>query len=114
VVTATLQAIKNLPTNDNRVVLFDHASHSDSNGSFQIGSCAESGGQVAMQMGAFYFSSKQNVDKILWFNFSSSNSQIYKAAQQMTLNRDVYSQVRSSIVTKLGDNARNFVDNLDI
>ncbi len=114
VITSVLNAIKGLSRDDNRLVLFDHASHSSKNGNFQISSCAESGGVVVMKIGAFYFSTTQNVDRVLWFDFSSSNSNIYKGAQAMTLNNDVYSQVRSTIVTKLGDNAKNFIANLDI
>lgn len=115
VITTTLNAVKNLSkSNDNRIVLFDHASHGASNGNFQISSCAESGGQVAMKIGAFYFSSNQNVERFLWFNFSSSNSTIYKGAQDMTLNGKVFEQARTTVVTKLGDNAKNFVANLDI
>ena len=114
VVTTTLNAVKGLSNNDNRLVLFDHASHSDSNGNFQISLCSESGGVVVMKIGAFYFSTSQNVDRVLWFDFSSSQSTIYKGAQAMNLNDDVYSQVRSTIVTKLGDNAKNFIADLDI
>ncbi len=113
-VKETIGALKALSNKDNRLVIFEHASHSDSNGSFQIAACSESGDKLAMKMGAFHFSATQNVDHVLWYSFSSSNVNMYQGSQAMTLNDDVYSQVRSTIITKLGDNAAAFIGNLDI
>ncbi len=113
-VTLAMKALKNLPAKDNRIVLFDHSTHSDSNGNFQIAACSENGGQVAMKIGAFYFSSSKNVDRLLWYDFSASHTSIYKAVQAMTLNQEVFGQVRDAVKTKLGGNARNFVADLDI
>lgn len=114
-VTSTLNAVKSLAgSGDNRFVLFDQASHSDSNGNFQISLCTESGGHVAMKIGCFYFSSTEQVTNFLWFGFSSSNSTIYKGGQAVVLDPDVYTQVRPTIITKLGDKAKSFIADLDI
>jgi hypothetical protein len=111
---ATLDALRALPTSDGRLVLFDSSSHSASRGNFQIGVASEWGGVLAMRIGAFYFSTTQNVTNVLWFNFSSSSTDMYKGGQGMSLNKQIYMQVRAAIVQKLGDKAQRFVKNLDI
>lgn len=110
----TFEAIKKLPETDNRVVLWDGKSHKESSGNFQIALCADTGGVVVTKIGCFYFSSEKKVAKILWFDFSSSNAHMHKSDQTISLNKDVYSQVRQQIIDKLGDKAKTFIQDLDI
>lgn len=114
IVQQTLNALKSLSNNDNRLVLFDTQSSSQSAGNFQISTANETDGQVAMKLGAFYFSTSQSTTRFLWATFSNSNSSIYQGAQTVTLNGSAYSKVRQQIIDKLGDRARQFVANLDI
>jgi hypothetical protein len=111
---ATMDALRALRGNDGRLVLFESSSHSAQAGNFQIGVCTETGGILAMKMGAFYFSTSQSVTNVLWFRFSDTNTYAYKGGQAMSLNKQIYSQVRSAVVTKLGDKAQRFVQDLDI
>lgn len=114
IVQQTMNALKSLSDNDNRLVLFSTQSSSQSAGNFQISTANETNGQVAMKLGAFYFSSSQSSTRFLWASYSSSNSSIYQGAQTVTLNGSTYSQVRQQIIDKLGDRARQFIANLDI
>lgn len=114
VITTTMNALKSLSDKDDRLVLFDSQSYPASSGNFQISAAAESGGVVVMKIGAFYFKATKHVTKFLWFNFSSSSSEIYKGAQTINLNEEAYSKVRQQIVDKLGDKAQQFVADLDI
>lgn len=114
VVTETLEAMKALTAEDGRVVLFNQESHSLQKGNFQIGVCSESDGVVVMKIGTFYFSTTQQVTRLLWMQFSSSESGFYQGAQTVNLNEEVYAQVRQQVVDKLGDKARTFVADLDI
>ena len=114
VVTRTLDAIKQLEDGDNRLVLFESHSHSAANGNFQISSVSEAGNSVIMKLGAFYFSAKSTVTRILWFSFPSGSSSFYQGGQTMELDDEVYSHVRNDIVTKLGTRAAQYIAALDI
>ncbi|MGE0131452.1 MAG: hypothetical protein AB7U82_25500 [Blastocatellales bacterium] len=110
----TLQAVKNLSNNDGRLVLFEQSSHSLRSGNFQIMAASETDGVVAMRIGTFYFTSSEDVTKLLWFRFTDSSATIYKGVQTIVLDEDVYSEVRDDVVDRLGDNAERFVKDLDI
>lgn len=111
---ATISAMRALSNGDGRLVLFESSSHSASQGNFQIATANEYGGALSMRVAASYFSTQQSVTNVLWFSFSSSSTSLYNGAQTMTLDKQVYQQVRQAIIQKLGDNARNFVKNLPI
>lgn len=114
VVVETLEAVKALSDDDGRLKLWESQSHSDSSGNFQIGVCANSDDVVVMKIGAFYFSTEQNVNKVLWFDFSTSKTKMYQGGQTINLNEQVYSQVRQAVLDKLGNRASEFVADLDI
>jgi len=114
VVTETMNALKALSSGSGPLVLWDSSSHSASSGNFQIATCVESDSNVVMKNGSFYFSTSQSTSRFLWFSYSSSDMDLYKAGQSMTLNEDVYSQVRQQVIDKLGDRAQQFVADLDI
>ncbi|HXX75327.1 MAG TPA: hypothetical protein VEI50_09375, partial [Nitrospiraceae bacterium] len=79
-----------------------------------IAAAQEVGGSVSMNIGAFYFDSKDDVTQFLWFKFSSSQIDVYKAAQTMTLNLQVYDKVRAAVLEKLGNLAQDYVNNISI
>lgn len=114
VAISMVQAMKKLPTSDGRAVLWEQESHNASQGNFQIGTAVDSSGVVVMKLGAFHFTTKEEVTRVLWFKWSGSQSQMYKATQSINLNNDVYSRVRQQVIDKLGDRATQFVADLDI
>lgn len=114
VVAAALDALRNLPKKDGRLQLFNHSASSDKEGNFQISVCTETDGAVAMKTMAFYFSADQSSTDVLFFNFSAASTTLSQATDAQTLNSDIYAQVRAAVITKLGDNAKNFVLDLDI
>ena len=113
VLTATLDAMRNLSNDDKRIVLFDSHGSQSSNGNFQVYPCCQSpNGDVSLTLGAFYFKGTQKNTNFLFFQWSSSSTHLYKGVQKAVLNTEYYAAVRSSIVTKLGDNAVNLVKQL--
>lgn len=114
VANQTLAALKSLSDGDSRLTLWNSATHSQSAGNFQIAACTEVDSNVAMKIGAFYFSTTESTSNFLWFRYSSSSTTIYKGGQTMTLNSEVYSRIRQDVLNKLGDRAKNFVADLDI
>lgn len=114
VVQETLKALEALSDKDGKLVLFDSNSHHQGNGNFQIASARETDGDVAVNLGAFYFDSTQNSTKVLFFEFKSSDTKIFKGTESAVLNEEVYSQVRDKIVTKLGGKIAQNVDEIEI
>ena len=115
VATEVLSALKNLADDDGRIVLFEHHSYNNQAGNFQIIPCnQDDSGQVVMALAGFHFQAKQDTTKFLFFEWDSDSVDIYKSVQVVTLNQDVYSAVRSSIVSRLGDQAKTLVDNIPL
>ena len=115
VLTATLDAMRNLSNDDKRIVLFDSHGSQSSYGNFQVYPCSQSpNGDVSLTLGAFYFKGTQKNTNFLFFHWSSSSTHLYKGVQKAVLNTEVYAAVRSSIVAKLGDNAVSLVASIDI
>lgn len=110
----TLEALKALSDDDGRVVLFNTESSSLDKGNFQIALAAESDDVVVLKVGAFYFSTSENVTRVLWFRFSGSSTSFYMGSQTINLNDEIYEQVRQSVIEKLGANAKTKVDGFDI
>lgn len=82
---------------------------------FQVVPCKEDkSGQVVIGIASFHFSAKIIDERWLWYDYSSSDISLYKGIQISTLNKSVYDQVRDEIIEKLGDNAKDFIGDLDI
>ena len=114
VVAATIDALKNLSSRDNRVVLFERESHNLHQGNFQISSAQESGGVVSMATAAMELNSNEKITKVLFFSWETATTDLYYGSQMINLNLDVYDQIRGDIVKKLGDKAKKFIADLEI
>lgn len=114
ILDTTIKAMKSLSNDDNKIVLFETSSHSLTQGNFQLGIATDIGGVVALHLGAFHFHTTQNVTRVLFFGFSSSDTEFNKSVQTISLDQQIYNQVRAAIVQKLGDKAKRFVQQLDI
>lgn len=114
IVKSAIDALNALKTEDNRVTIFEQNSHSLKKGNFQISICNQQNRQITMKVGCFYFDTSENIVRVLWHKFNSSKCNMYSGGQVITLNEDIYSRVRDSVIKKLGDNALKFIDNLDI
>ncbi len=115
VISETLNALRGLSKSDNRIELFSQRSSTSSSGNFQVYPVDVSeNGDVSMALGTFYFNSNAHHVNVLFFSWSSSSIQVYKGAQRVVLNRSVYSKVRSTVSSKLGDNAVNLVASIEL
>lgn len=113
VVSATLGAVQANSLGE-AATLWNAQTHSANQGNFQVGVASDSNGVTVMKLGVFYFTTSDTVTSILGFKFESSSTQFMKAAQVVNLDEEVYSQVRSTVLEKLGANAQKFVADLDI
>ena len=115
IITETLNAFRGLSSTDGRITLFDQQSSSGKSGNFQVYPCDQApDGEVAMAMGAFYFSSSSHETRVLFFSYSSASTHVYKGGQKAILNQNVYSKVRSTVSDKLGNNAVDLVSSISI
>ncbi len=113
-VKATVHALRHLANDDYRIRIFESCSHSEQMGNFQHSSCFLRDGSVTMNLGACYFSSTQQITRLLFTKFSFSDIKAYQGSQTVELDMDVYDQVRQTIINKLGDNAQKYIGDLDI
>jgi hypothetical protein len=113
IIKAAIDAAKALPDGDGRIALFDQYSASKTAGCFQIEIASESGA-VALKLGSFHILSSNKVTKILWFKFSTQNTEINQGTLAATLNTGIYSLLRTIVEEKLGDRARLLLAGIDV
>ena len=110
-----LNAMKSLETSDGRVVLFEQRSYSNEAGNFQIMPCnVDDSGQLVMRMAAFYFGARKDETRFLFIEWDSNDIDIYTSSQTITLDMDVYNIVRDEVIKRLGDQAKQNIDNIPI
>lgn len=117
VVEAALDALKNLSTDDPWYVIWDSHTHSTSGGNFQIVPVTDSNGArntLAMSCSAFTFTTSETTTEFLWTNYNSSSVTLKYGTQTMTLDEDIWDQVSTTVITKLGNNANTQIGNLNI
>ena len=115
VIQATLDVMRDLNNEDKRIELFELQSTNLHTGNFQIYPCDQaSTGEVSLALGGFYFNTAVDRANFLFFSFGTSDSYIYEGAQKAILNSQVYSKVRSTVSSKLGDTALELVAAIDI
>lgn len=114
IIQSTIDALEALDDGSGALVLFDDSSSSQTQGSFQISIATEDDGNVAMKLGAYYFSAEKVTTRFLWFQYSKTEIEMFKGAQQVVLNESVYSQVRDTVIEKLGDSSHEFIAELEI
>jgi len=117
VVEAALNALKNLGTDDPWYKVWDSHTHSTNGGNFQIVPTSDSNGArntLVMGCSAFAFQTSETTTEFLWTDYSSSSVQLQYGTQTMTLDEDVWDQVSTAVITKLGSNASTQIGNLGI
>jgi hypothetical protein len=111
-VKAMIDSLKAMGGNDPRFTLFSVSSQSATGGNFQVSNATESGGQLAMKIAAFYYTCTQVAVNFLWFQFSTGTTRVFDSTQAMTLDDNIYGQVRGVVTAKLGQSAAEFIASL--
>lgn len=112
IIKSTLDALKSLSDDDNKIKLFESNTHNFQKGNFQIGLANEHNGAVTMQIGAFMVSSTDEIKRILFFNAGKDKSELSYYAIRCTLNDEIYSIVRNDILAKLGNSVSSYIAKL--
>lgn len=113
-VMATIAALKALSSESRPSLIFNTSTHSDKNRNFKVAVCQETNQTVSTSISNTYFESKETVSSIFWTKFTSADMNLHYATQNITLNRDIYSQVRHQVITKLGDKAKQYIADIEI
>ena len=111
VVKETLNSFAKSPEG---LTLFADNSASEQHGRFQILPCTVMNGQVSLASIAAYFKASQVSDDYFFFTYHSQDITLHKATQVLTLDEEVYGQVRQEVIDKLGKNAQKVIKNLPI
>lgn len=67
---------------------------------------ADASGQIIATFIGFHFKGNRKVDDFLFTEWGSEDIHLWYGTQTCTLNEDLYSQLRGTIINKLGDNAK--------
>ncbi|NWC93689.1 MULTISPECIES: hypothetical protein [unclassified Pseudomonas] len=111
----TFEALKNNPANKDALKLFDTSTTRNNIGTFQIlPVMQDKDGNVVMVLTTVNASTTVQKGSFLFWSWSKTDAWMYRAAQQTVLNENVYATVRDAVIKKLGKNAEDFIDGLDI
>ncbi|KAK7023659.1 hypothetical protein VNI00_016628 [Paramarasmius palmivorus] len=109
------RAIEALKNSDNGLRIFNSLAKSGQQASFSLGVCNQaSNGNVLFQIGYYYYSTNVDITNVLFFKFVDTTVNFSQGNQEMELNTEVYGTVREQVLEKLGKNASEFIDNLEI
>jgi len=111
---SSAMAVLNSPKGANAGSLYGKRSGSSKGANFQILTCDSVKGQVTTAFIGSHISGTKDSHDYFFVTYESASLKVYYNSQVMTLDEDVYSQVRSAVVKKLGNNAKIYVENLKI
>lgn len=114
VLEEAINALKALSGDSNTAKIFENSSHDYKKANAQLGVASDEDGVLVMKMGFFYVSTVQNITRVLWFEFKSGESDMFKAKSSINLNEQVYGQVRQTVIDKLGARAKKYIDDLPL
>jgi hypothetical protein len=114
IIEAALSGLRDKKENQESLILFDQESNQERRATFQILPVGKDRGDIVMDLALMKFTSDRHVTRFLWFSWNTGSSVLFEDAQKAVLNEEVYSQVRQSVIAKLGNNAKRFVEAIEI
>jgi hypothetical protein len=114
IVTKALDGIKSLADSNGKIEAFEKNTHSETNGSFQIGVATQEGNAVCMNLGTFLIASTNRIKHILFIKFTKDETDLQYASGKLTLDQKIYENVRNLVHNKLSGRATEFVTEIPI
>lgn len=112
---AALETLRSLDQRDRRTQIFESSAHQGASGSFQIISASAVSEQVlSMTIAAFFFSTSEQVPRLLGFNFGRNTTTMHQACDTLTLDAADYAPLRAQVIDQLGDQAAACIDEIDL
>ena len=112
IVTRALAAIKSLESTNGKIEAFERNTHIGRSGSFQVGIASEEGGAVSINLGTFLITSINEIKHILFIKFRKDETDLQYASSRLTLDQEIYSDVRNLVRKKLSGRATEFVSEI--
>lgn len=111
----SIKALEKLAEDDGAIRLFDFQTTVDVSGNFQIGAVQRgNGGALALALGAFYFRSRDARRRFLFFSWGAQQINFWTAAQKLTLNAELYAPLRERVRHRLGAEALEFIEQIEL
>jgi hypothetical protein len=116
ILVKAVQTLKRLADSKTGAVrVFELQALSELSGCFQLGAVQRAdNGALSLALGAFHFHAKDARQRALWIEWGGEEIEFFAAAQQLTLNRDLYAQHRESVIARLSADAADYVAELEI
>jgi hypothetical protein len=114
IIVKTIQAFKKLSDIDNRLLAFEKNTHTLTKGTFLIAIVDETNEALSMKIGAFLLTASNEIRQILFFKSTKDKTELSYSSSDCIFNSDVYSIVRNSVLTKLGNKASEYIAEIDI
>jgi hypothetical protein len=112
----TLDSLREMSKkNDSKLKVFAKNTQTTKKGCFQLGLATEENGSIAVQLGTFLITSKNQVTTILFVKFKKDETQLDYASGQMTLNSKLYSgAAREAIRAKLKKVVTDYIAEIEL
>ena len=111
VTKSALEVLSKLPVADKPIALLVNRSTANTpSGTFQLLVCDQaSNGAVGVFIGAFYFTASKYDPRFLWTQWSKDSLTLFGYKETMTLDEDIYANLRDEIAKMLGNNLHTLV-----
>jgi len=104
-----------LSKSEDGLTLFNSKSFSSQGGNFQIIPCnKDKSGQIVAAYFGSYLDVQKTAKDYFFFTWRSQDIKFFYSKEMVTLDQEIYSNVRQAIKDKLGSHAQDYVHNLDI
>ncbi|QCK15180.1 hypothetical protein [Mangrovivirga cuniculi] len=114
IVMKTLEAFKGMSNSDNKLIAFEKNTHTMNKGNFQVGLANETNESLSLNLSAFTLSTSKQIKQILFFRSTKDETEVHVYSMKYTLNKEIYKEVRDTVIEKLGNKVQNFVAEIEI
>lgn len=115
ILVKALDTLRNLAEADGAIRVFELQALAERSGNFQLGAVQRAeNGALSLALGGFRFRSTDNRRQVLFWKWGAAEMEFWTAAQKMTLNAEHYATLRRAVVEKLGEQAADYVVDLEV
>jgi len=108
------QTVEGMKNSERGTTIFDKSSYGTTLNDFRLGVCVEDRGNVIFQVFYFDYATSGTITNVLWFQFTSDRVTFNEGRQRMELNVQLYDQVRDTVLQRLGQNAKDEIEGIEI
>lgn len=110
-----IEALRKLPTEDNRLQLFNQRTIGRDGGQFLIHMIyVDKRGAATMKTTMIGLSTTLTVTNVLWFNWRDGNTKLYKTEHQMMLGPHMYDTMRGVVSARIKAINENYINSIPI